>query len=137
MFWGVFGVDRHTYTKPKVKRMIVVGLDGFDPGLAKRFSEEGLMPNFKALEEQGCFGIQFDPDAIPAPVRQFLLERDMATAIRLINELGLEGVGHLDVLIVELTGFLAHRSRRGGLLRQHERTQGGSENHHEYTTSRL
>ncbi len=42
-------------TKPKVKRMIVVGLDGFDPGLAKRYSEEGLMPNFKALEEEGCF----------------------------------------------------------------------------------
>ena len=42
-------------TKPKVKRMIVVGLDGFDPGLAKRFSDEGLMPNFKALEEEGCF----------------------------------------------------------------------------------
>ncbi len=42
-------------TKPKVKRMIVVGLDGFDPGLAKRFSEEGLMPNFKALEEEGFF----------------------------------------------------------------------------------
>ncbi|QDU65837.1 alkaline phosphatase family protein [Engelhardtia mirabilis] len=41
--------------KPKVKRMIVVGLDGFDPGLAKKFSEQGLMPNFKALEEQGCF----------------------------------------------------------------------------------
>lgn len=42
-------------TKPKVKRMIVIGLDGFDPGLAKRFSEEGLMPNFKKLEEEGCF----------------------------------------------------------------------------------
>ncbi|MEO0649303.1 MAG: alkaline phosphatase family protein [Planctomycetota bacterium] len=41
--------------KPKVKRVVVVGLDGFDPGLAKRFSEQGLMPNFKALEEQGCF----------------------------------------------------------------------------------
>jgi len=33
----------------------VVGLDGFDPGLAKRFSAEGRMPNFKKLEEQGCF----------------------------------------------------------------------------------
>ncbi len=42
--------------KPKVKRMVVIGLDGFDPDLAKRFAAEGLMPNFKALEEQGCFG---------------------------------------------------------------------------------
>jgi predicted AlkP superfamily phosphohydrolase/phosphomutase len=42
--------------KPKVKRMIVIGLDGFDPGLARRFSAEGLMPNFAKLEEQGHFG---------------------------------------------------------------------------------
>lgn len=42
-------------TKPKVKRMIVVGLDGFDPGLAREFAEQGLMPNFQALEREGCF----------------------------------------------------------------------------------
>lgn len=41
--------------KPRIKRVVVVGLDGFDPGLAKRFAAEGLMPNFLALEEQGCF----------------------------------------------------------------------------------
>ena len=41
-------------SKAKVKRMIVVGLDGFDPGLARKFSAEGRMPNFKKLEEQGC-----------------------------------------------------------------------------------
>ena len=42
-------------SKAKVKRMIVLGLDGFDPGLAQRYSEEGRMPNFRALAEQGCF----------------------------------------------------------------------------------
>jgi predicted AlkP superfamily phosphohydrolase/phosphomutase len=42
-------------TKAKVKRVVVVGLDGFDPGLAEQFSEEGLMPNFKKLADQGCF----------------------------------------------------------------------------------
>ena len=41
--------------KPKVKRTIVIGLDGFDPGLARRFMDEGLMPNFKKLSEEGCF----------------------------------------------------------------------------------
>jgi predicted AlkP superfamily phosphohydrolase/phosphomutase len=41
--------------RPKVKRMIVIGLDGFDPGLARRFAAQGLMPNFAALEQQGCF----------------------------------------------------------------------------------
>ena len=59
LLWPVKAVVRlfirRGLAKPKVKRMIVVGLDGFDPGLARRFSEEGVMPNFKKLEEQGCF----------------------------------------------------------------------------------
>ena len=42
-------------TKPKVKRMIVVGLDGFDPGLAKKYMDEGKMPNFKRLADKGHF----------------------------------------------------------------------------------
>lgn len=46
---------RRNPNKPKVKRCIVVGLDGFDPGLARKFSEEGLMPNFKKLADEGCF----------------------------------------------------------------------------------
>lgn len=41
--------------KAKVKRLVIVGLDGFDPGLARRFMEEGRMPNFQRLAEQGCF----------------------------------------------------------------------------------
>ncbi len=48
-------IGRIGLPKPKVKRVVVVGLDGFDPGLAKRFADEGLMPNFKKLEEEGCF----------------------------------------------------------------------------------
>jgi predicted AlkP superfamily phosphohydrolase/phosphomutase len=46
---------RRGKTKPKVKRMVVIGLDGFDPGLARKFSAEGLMPNFDALAKEGCF----------------------------------------------------------------------------------
>jgi hypothetical protein len=42
-------------TNSKAKRVIVVGLDGFDPGLARKYSAEGLLPNFKKLEEEGCF----------------------------------------------------------------------------------
>jgi len=41
--------------KAKVKRMIVIGLDGFDPGLAERYGAEGRMPNFAKLAERGCF----------------------------------------------------------------------------------
>jgi predicted AlkP superfamily phosphohydrolase/phosphomutase len=39
----------------KAKRVVVIGLDGFDPGLAKRFASEGLMPNLARLEQDGCF----------------------------------------------------------------------------------
>lgn len=46
----------------------------------------------RQFQEDGLFGFSFDPDAIPAPIRQFLLERDMATGINLINELSLTGV---------------------------------------------
>ena len=39
----------------KVKRLVIVGLDGFDPGLAQKYMDEGRMPNFKRLAEEGCF----------------------------------------------------------------------------------
>ena len=42
-------------SKAKVRRMVVIGLDGFDPGLARRFAGEGRMPNFQRLAEEGCF----------------------------------------------------------------------------------
>ncbi|MDA1263803.1 MAG: alkaline phosphatase family protein [Planctomycetota bacterium] len=41
--------------KAKVKRVVIVGLDGFDPGLAKQYMDEGKMPNFKKLAEAGHF----------------------------------------------------------------------------------
>jgi len=46
---------RSKKSKAKVKRLVIVGLDGFDPGLAQQFMDEGRMPNFKKLQEQGCF----------------------------------------------------------------------------------
>jgi len=41
--------------KPKIKRFIVVGLDGQDPKLTDRFLKEGKLPNFAKLAEQGCY----------------------------------------------------------------------------------
>jgi len=41
--------------KAKVKRFVIVGLDGFDPGLAQKYMDEGRMPNFKKLAEEGHF----------------------------------------------------------------------------------
>ncbi|MFQ5743799.1 MAG: alkaline phosphatase family protein, partial [Acidobacteriota bacterium] len=41
--------------KARIKRLIVVGLDGQDPNLTDRFMREGKLPNFKKLAEQGCY----------------------------------------------------------------------------------
>ncbi|MCC6407790.1 MAG: alkaline phosphatase family protein [Planctomycetes bacterium] len=48
-------VAKRGATKPKVKRVIVLGLDGFDPGLAKKYMDEGRMPNFVQLAKEGVF----------------------------------------------------------------------------------
>lgn len=39
----------------KAKRVVVIGLDGFDPGKAREYGKQGLMPNFAKLESEGCF----------------------------------------------------------------------------------
>src|SRR5262245_53185464 len=39
----------------KARRVVVVGLDGFDPGLARKYMSEGRMPNLSALQQEGCF----------------------------------------------------------------------------------
>ena len=41
--------------KAKIKRLIVVGLDGQAPNLTDRFMKEGKLPNFRRLAEQGCY----------------------------------------------------------------------------------
>ncbi|MCA9809603.1 MAG: alkaline phosphatase family protein, partial [Candidatus Dadabacteria bacterium] len=38
-----------------VKRVIIIGLDGMDPGLARKFMAEGKLPNFTKLAESGTF----------------------------------------------------------------------------------
>ena len=42
-------------TKTDIKRVIIIGLDGMDPNLAKKYMDEGKLPNFKKLSEQGTF----------------------------------------------------------------------------------
>ena len=46
----------------------------------------------EAFADQDEFGVSADPSAIPQHLRQFLLERDTATAMNLLRELGLSGV---------------------------------------------
>lgn len=43
------------YKNALSRRVIVVGLDGMDPGITTRFLREGRLPNFQKLAEKGVF----------------------------------------------------------------------------------
>ncbi|HEY8517288.1 MAG TPA: alkaline phosphatase family protein [Candidatus Binatia bacterium] len=43
------------FKNASAKRVIILGFDGMDPGLATRFMQEGRLPNFQRLAEQGVF----------------------------------------------------------------------------------
>src|SRR5438094_4747300 len=46
---------RQGFRKARIKKLIFLGLDGFDPGLAERFMAEGKLPNLARLKEQGSY----------------------------------------------------------------------------------
>jgi len=43
------------YRKAMVKKVVILGLDGMDPGLATRYMREGRLPNFQKLADRGVF----------------------------------------------------------------------------------
>ena len=42
-------------SKARTRRVVILGLDGLEPKLTERFMEEGILPNMKALKEEGVF----------------------------------------------------------------------------------
>lgn len=46
---------RKALARSRVKRVIILGLDGQDPELTQKFLDEGILPNFAKLKEQGTF----------------------------------------------------------------------------------
>jgi len=46
---------RKALAKSRVRKVIVLGLDGQDPELTDRFLKEGILPNFARLREQGGY----------------------------------------------------------------------------------
>ena len=46
---------RKVYTRAKVKRLVVLGLDGMDPELATKYMNEGKLPHLARLRDQGTF----------------------------------------------------------------------------------
>jgi predicted AlkP superfamily phosphohydrolase/phosphomutase len=53
LLWRAF--RKKTVGKPRIRRLIVVGLDGQDPRLTDRFMDQGILPNFAKLAEQGSY----------------------------------------------------------------------------------
>jgi predicted AlkP superfamily phosphohydrolase/phosphomutase len=51
------GCDRSTTNapKPNAPRALMIGMDGMDPVLLQRYMNEGKLPNFKKLSEQGGY----------------------------------------------------------------------------------
>jgi predicted AlkP superfamily phosphohydrolase/phosphomutase len=43
------------YKNALTKKVVILGLDGMDPGLTTKFMAEGRMPNFQKLAEKGVF----------------------------------------------------------------------------------
>ena len=52
--WRLIRVG-NPYKKAQVKRVVILGLDGMDPGMTTKFIRAGRMPNFKAFAEKGVF----------------------------------------------------------------------------------
>jgi predicted AlkP superfamily phosphohydrolase/phosphomutase len=46
---------RRTFSKPWVRRIIIVGFDGQDPKLTEKFLKKGLLPNFEKLAKAGVY----------------------------------------------------------------------------------
>ncbi|MFQ5741201.1 MAG: alkaline phosphatase family protein [Acidobacteriota bacterium] len=46
---------RKVYTRAKIKRLVILGLDGLDPELAAKFMQQGKLPHLARLREEGTF----------------------------------------------------------------------------------
>src|SRR5437868_7657977 len=54
LLWRIlFG--RRALARSRVKRVVVLGLDGLDHGLTEKMLAEGKLPHLAALRDQGCF----------------------------------------------------------------------------------
>ena len=47
--------SRKALRRAKVRRVVVLGLDGLDPDLLERFLDEGLLPNLQKLQQEGTY----------------------------------------------------------------------------------
>ena len=65
---GALGFPAIAAPQSRVKRVIVLGVDGMDPGLTRQYMEEGLLPNCKRLARAGSFLTLGTSDPPQSPV---------------------------------------------------------------------
>lgn len=46
---------RKAYAKCRIKKLVILGLDGLEPSLAEKFMAEGKLPHLSKLKDQGCY----------------------------------------------------------------------------------
>lgn len=46
---------RRALARSRVKKVVVLGLDGMDPNVTEKYLAEGKLPHFAALQQKGCF----------------------------------------------------------------------------------
>ena len=46
---------RRAFARSRIKRCVILGLDGMDPKLAEQFMDQGKLPNLDSLRKQGTF----------------------------------------------------------------------------------
>ncbi|UCG75530.1 MAG: alkaline phosphatase family protein [Gemmatimonadota bacterium] len=105
MAWRM--IRRAGDAKPRLRRLVVVGLDGQDPTLTDRLMGEGRLPNFRRLAEEGCYHrlattfpsvspvawSSFATGAHPAKHNIFdFLDRDRRTYLPLLSSVRIGGV---------------------------------------------
>lgn len=54
LLWRL-AVTGNPFKRARVRRVVILGLDGMDPGLATRLMQEGKLPHFEKLARKGVF----------------------------------------------------------------------------------
>ena len=54
LIWRLI-ITGNPFKRAQVKRVVILGLDGMDPGITTRFMQEGKLPNFQRLADKGVF----------------------------------------------------------------------------------
>lgn len=60
LFWPIRFIIRSirkkkAFSKSRIKKCIIIGLDGLDPKITENFIAEGKLPHLKKMSEKGCF----------------------------------------------------------------------------------